>query len=229
MDRERREGRHRSAKLERLRRRECGAVGTLMSVRSPPAPEPPRSIIQMTAPRSVRRAIRSPVVSSVPHATAFAIVATRPTLAITSARIANALHSLANTISWLMVRWMSASWDLIFVERHAVARLVHICGSAARSGADRRRAQRIGHFLQLRRRKLGGTAGRPPVDSLRAEAVVASRRRRPRQCGTGAARLEPNFYRSPMFGLAEELSAKRSLTTTTGGFLGNRPRRYPVA
>ena len=58
--------------------------------------------------------MRRPI-SLVRRATAYAIVAYRPTQAITSARIANALHSLANTISWLMVWSMSAAWVLILV------------------------------------------------------------------------------------------------------------------
>ena len=67
-------------------------------------------------------------------------------MAITSARIANALHSLANTISWLMVRSMSAAWVLILVTRHALVRLVHDLPDGAdvveRIAVG---AQRVGH------------------------------------------------------------------------------------
>ena len=74
------------------------AVGTAMANPMAARIQTSRMTIHVTAHRWAPRAIRSPI-SRVRRTNLYAIVAYSPTHAIVRARMANALHSLAKTIS----------------------------------------------------------------------------------------------------------------------------------
>jgi hypothetical protein len=61
-----------------------------------------RSTNQMTVPRCAPSAIRTPI-SPVRRATVYDIVPYKPTQAMSNARMAKAVQSLAKMISWFMV------------------------------------------------------------------------------------------------------------------------------
>ena len=137
---------------------------------------------------------------------------------MTSARTANAVQSLAKTISWLMVWSMSAACVLTFGDRHARVGLAH---DLADSGGVAQRvavgAQREGHLLALPSTAPAYT-GRTRLAGPRAlsRRIEQSRRRRrfPDRSPTPAADLDvaaERDSRSP-----KKVRAKRSLTTATG-------------